>query len=95
MVELLREAAATTLEDVGCGDGSLLKTLLSESGDDVPFERLVGIDIDERALRRCARKLGVLCGCGKRARDAQGRASAPGMHAAQRLARGDVHYASA
>jgi 3' terminal RNA ribose 2'-O-methyltransferase Hen1 len=42
----LRESGATRVIDLGCGEGSLLRSLL----DDPRFEEIVGVDVSHRAL---------------------------------------------
>lgn len=50
VVEELLNCGATRVIDLGCGEGELLQNL----GEHTQFERLLGIDIDGRALN-CAR----------------------------------------
>ena len=53
VVAALREAGATRVLDLGCGNGALLATLLDE-GDLV---EIVGVDVSARALAEAARRL--------------------------------------
>ena len=53
VVAALREAGATRVLDLGCGNGALLATLLEE-GDLV---EIVGVDVSSRALADAARRL--------------------------------------
>jgi 3' terminal RNA ribose 2'-O-methyltransferase Hen1 len=48
VVEVLREAGAKSVLDVGCGSGRLLAALLKEPA----LERVVGVDISHRALEQ-------------------------------------------
>jgi 3' terminal RNA ribose 2'-O-methyltransferase Hen1 len=49
----LREANATSVLDLGCGDGRLLEALLRDGA----FTRIVGVDVSHAALERAARRL--------------------------------------
>lgn len=51
--EVLREAGATRVVDLGCGDGALLRELLA----DPAFTEVVGVDVSTRALTVAARRL--------------------------------------
>lgn len=49
----LRTEGATSVADVGCGEGVLLRELMTESA----FTRVLGVDVSVRALERAARRL--------------------------------------
>ncbi len=49
----LREVGATSVADVGCGEGRLLEALL----DDARFMRVVGVDVSARELDRAEKRL--------------------------------------
>lgn len=49
----LRAAEATSVLDLGCGEGGLLQRLL----DDAAFTRIVGLDVSHRSLEVAARRL--------------------------------------
>jgi SAM-dependent methyltransferase len=49
----LRGSGATSVVDVGCGDGKLLRLLL----DDKRFERIVGMDVSLRSLKIASERL--------------------------------------
>ncbi len=51
----LRAARASSVVDLGCGEGALLRDLLA----DPAFTRVVGADVSHRALRRAADRLGL------------------------------------
>ncbi len=51
----LRSAGASSVVDVGCGEGALLAELL----DDVRFTRITGADVSARALQSASRRLGL------------------------------------
>jgi 3' terminal RNA ribose 2'-O-methyltransferase Hen1 len=51
----LRAARASSVIDLGCGEGALLRELLA----DPAFTRVVGADVSHRALRRAAERLGL------------------------------------
>ena len=53
VVEALKDAGATSVLDLGCGEGALLAALLQEKA----FTRVVGADVSFRALQIAARKL--------------------------------------
>ncbi|KAF5742423.1 small RNA 2'-O-methyltransferase-like [Tripterygium wilfordii] len=53
-VQRIKESCATTLVDFGCGSGSLLDSLL---GYTTSLEKIVGIDISQKALSRAAKIL--------------------------------------
>lgn len=53
VLRALREAGATTVADLGCGDGALLRELLA----DPAFARVVGVDVAARALAVAARRV--------------------------------------
>lgn len=53
VVAAIREAGATSLVDLGCGEGRLLKLALSEKG----LHRILGIDVSSRALALASRWL--------------------------------------
>ncbi|GDY31654.1 3' terminal RNA ribose 2'-O-methyltransferase Hen1 [Gandjariella thermophila] len=51
----LREARASRVVDLGCGEGALLRELLA----DPSFTEVVGVDVADRALRAAERRLGL------------------------------------
>ena len=51
----LRAARASSVIDLGCGEGALLRELLA----DPAFTRVVGADVSHRALRKAAERLGL------------------------------------
>jgi 3' terminal RNA ribose 2'-O-methyltransferase Hen1 len=53
VLDVLREAAANRVLDLGCGSGRLLRALLRDGS----FERIVGVDVSHAALERAARRL--------------------------------------
>jgi 3' terminal RNA ribose 2'-O-methyltransferase Hen1 len=53
VVETIRQAGASTVADLGCGEGRLIELLLA----DPRFTRILGVDVSVRALERAARKL--------------------------------------
>lgn len=55
IVRLLLDSGATSVLDLGCGRGELLQRLLPHA----QLTRLVGIDIDERALALARSALGI------------------------------------
>jgi hypothetical protein len=55
IVAALREAGASTVLDLGCGQGQLVRALLK----DVRFTRIVGVDVSVRALTIASRRLKV------------------------------------
>lgn len=55
VVQTLLDSGATSVLDLGCGEGELLHCLRMHA----QFERLVGIDIDERALETARQALGI------------------------------------
>jgi 3' terminal RNA ribose 2'-O-methyltransferase Hen1 len=55
VIDVLREAHAQTVLDLGCGEGNLLRALLRER--DPAFSRIVGVDVSPLALARAARHL--------------------------------------
>ncbi|NGX15363.1 methyltransferase [Wenzhouxiangella sp. XN24] len=55
VVEHLVSSGARSVLDLGCGEGELLQQLTAHAC----FERLVGIDIDDRALEAARRALGL------------------------------------
>jgi len=55
VVEHLVSSGARSVLDLGCGEGELLQQLVKHGC----FERLVGIDIDDRALDAARRALGL------------------------------------
>jgi 3' terminal RNA ribose 2'-O-methyltransferase Hen1 len=54
VVAVLREEGAASVVDLGCGEGALLRELLT----DPRFARLLGVDVSHRALEVAARRLG-------------------------------------
>jgi 3' terminal RNA ribose 2'-O-methyltransferase Hen1 len=50
---VLRGAGAKSVLDLGCGEGRLLRVLLSEPA----FERIVGVDVSHRVLERARDRL--------------------------------------
>jgi 3' terminal RNA ribose 2'-O-methyltransferase Hen1 len=55
VVRALQDSSATSVLDLGCGPGELLLRLREHQ----QFERLLGIDIDERALAEARAALGL------------------------------------
>ena len=53
VLDVLRDAGARSVADLGCGDGRLLAPLL----DDATFTRIIGTDVSSRALELAARRL--------------------------------------
>ncbi|MFP5373185.1 MAG: 3' terminal RNA ribose 2'-O-methyltransferase Hen1 [Actinomycetes bacterium] len=53
VVAALREAGATRVLDLGCGNGALLAVLLGEGA----LAEIVGVDVSSRALQEAARRL--------------------------------------
>ena len=53
VVGALKDAGATRVLDLGCGDGRLLQALLRDGS----FERIVGVDVSYAVLERAARRL--------------------------------------
>jgi 3' terminal RNA ribose 2'-O-methyltransferase Hen1 len=53
VAKVLHESGATTVIDIGCGEGRLLRLLL----DDRQFARIVGMDVSHRALERATERL--------------------------------------
>lgn len=53
VVEELKRTGATSIIDLGCGEGNLLQLLLRESR----FSRIAGIDVSLSALQRASRRL--------------------------------------
>lgn len=49
----LREVGASSVADVGCGEGRLLEALL----DDARFTRVIGVDVSARELARAEKRL--------------------------------------
>jgi 3' terminal RNA ribose 2'-O-methyltransferase Hen1 len=49
----LKEAGASRVLDLGCGDGRLLQSMLRDGS----FERIVGVDVSYAVLERAARRL--------------------------------------
>ncbi len=58
VLDALRSAGASSVVDMGCGEGSLLAELL----DDVRFTRITGADVSARALQNASRRLGLAAG---------------------------------
>lgn len=54
VIEALKAAGASTILDLGCGEGKLLRELARHS----QFTRVVGVDVSARALARAERRLG-------------------------------------
>jgi 3' terminal RNA ribose 2'-O-methyltransferase Hen1 len=52
-MDVLRETGATSVLDLGCGEGRLLKLLLQEK----QFTRIVGLDVSYRSLELAQRRL--------------------------------------
>ena len=77
--ELLHELRPTCLADVGCGDGSFMVRLL-ERGAPPSLARLVGVDVNARALRSGAKKL-----CAAREKLIASNAGAGGVPSVQML----------
>ncbi|HEX2174736.1 MAG TPA: 3' terminal RNA ribose 2'-O-methyltransferase Hen1 [Nocardioidaceae bacterium] len=55
VLEVLREAEASKVVDLGCGEGALLRELLR----DPTFTEVVGVDVSDRALRSAERRLAL------------------------------------
>jgi 3' terminal RNA ribose 2'-O-methyltransferase Hen1 len=53
VVAALKQSGATTVLDLGCGEGQLLRPLL----EDRQFARIVGVDVSHRALERARDRL--------------------------------------
>ncbi|MFW5899405.1 MAG: methyltransferase domain-containing protein, partial [Jiangellaceae bacterium] len=53
VIQVLREADASRVVDLGCGEGALLEDLLG----DPSFSEVVGVDVSDRALRAAERRL--------------------------------------
>ena len=53
VIEVLREAGAERVIDLGCGEGTLLRALLA----DRRFTHIAGMDVSPRALERAAKRL--------------------------------------
>ena len=56
VLDVLREAGARSVADLGCGDGKLLAALLA----DTAFTRVIGADVSARALELAGRRLARL-----------------------------------
>jgi 3' terminal RNA ribose 2'-O-methyltransferase Hen1 len=56
VLDVLRDAGARTVADLGCGDGRLLAGLLA----DPSFTRVIGADVSARALEQAGRRLARL-----------------------------------
>jgi 3' terminal RNA ribose 2'-O-methyltransferase Hen1 len=55
VVAALKEAGASTVVDLGCGEGTLVRELLK----DAAFSQVLGVDVSHRALQLAARRLGL------------------------------------
>jgi 3' terminal RNA ribose 2'-O-methyltransferase Hen1 len=53
VLRALKEAGASRVLDLGCGDGRLLQAMLRDGS----FQRIVGVDVSHEALERAARRL--------------------------------------
>jgi 3' terminal RNA ribose 2'-O-methyltransferase Hen1 len=53
VLAVLRRTGATSVVDLGCGEGKLLRLLL----DDPAYRRIVGVDVSHRSLEIAARRL--------------------------------------
>ena len=53
VLSALRAEGASTVVDLGCGEGALLQDLIADPG----FARVVGVDVSHRALEVAARRL--------------------------------------
>ncbi|GAA3273419.1 3' terminal RNA ribose 2'-O-methyltransferase Hen1 [Dactylosporangium vinaceum] len=53
VVDVLREAGAARVVDLGCGEGALIRVLL----DDPAMREVLGVDVSHRALQIAARRL--------------------------------------
>jgi 3' terminal RNA ribose 2'-O-methyltransferase Hen1 len=53
VLAVLRDAGASRVVDLGCGEGTLVQDLLA----DVSFGEVVGVDVSDRALRLAERRL--------------------------------------
>jgi 3' terminal RNA ribose 2'-O-methyltransferase Hen1 len=55
VLDVLAAEGATTVVDLGCGEGSLLRELIGDPG----FSKVVGVDVSHRALEIAGRRLGL------------------------------------
>jgi 3' terminal RNA ribose 2'-O-methyltransferase Hen1 len=55
VIAALREERAASVVDLGCGEGALLRELIT----DASFSRVLGVDVSHRALEKAAARLGL------------------------------------
>jgi 3' terminal RNA ribose 2'-O-methyltransferase Hen1 len=55
VIAALRAAGASTVADLGCGEGALIRMLLDETAP--AFSKVLGVDVSHRALERAAGRL--------------------------------------
>ncbi|MDX6257312.1 MAG: hypothetical protein QOJ11_3646 [Frankiales bacterium] len=55
VLEVLKSEKASTVADLGCGEGALLRDLIA----DATFSKVLGADVSHRALEVAARRLGL------------------------------------
>jgi 3' terminal RNA ribose 2'-O-methyltransferase Hen1 len=55
VLDVLRAEGASTVVDLGCGEGSLLRELIG----DPAFAKVLGVDVSHRALEIAAKRLGL------------------------------------
>jgi 3' terminal RNA ribose 2'-O-methyltransferase Hen1 len=55
VLEVLAAEGASTVVDLGCGEGSLLRELIG----DPAFRKVIGVDVSHRALEAAVRRLGL------------------------------------
>jgi 3' terminal RNA ribose 2'-O-methyltransferase Hen1 len=55
VLDALGVEGASTVVDLGCGEGSLLRELIGDPG----FSRVLGVDVSHRALEAAVRRLGL------------------------------------
>jgi 3' terminal RNA ribose 2'-O-methyltransferase Hen1 len=58
-IAAIKSAGAGRVLDLGCGEGSLLRAMLSEKS----FEQIVGVDVSHRALEIASRRLRLESAC--------------------------------
>ena len=58
VVEVLQESGASSVVDLGCGEGKLLRLLLeARAPSGSTFKKILGMDVSMRVLEVCARRL--------------------------------------
>ncbi len=55
VVEAIRASDATSVVDLGCGEGNLLRKLIGEKN----IKRIVGVDVSLRSLEQASRRIGL------------------------------------